>query len=531
METSCSTRVKQVKISNVFQSKEAQKIRAEKINQSLAKMIAEDMLPLAFVEGNGFINFMRIVDPAYTIPSRNTVLQRINLLYYKVKNTVIENIAKLDWLSVTTDCWTSRKTEPYITVTVHGITDDWKFARYTLATRGMPERHTAQNLSRKLDEVLEEYNIKDKIVAVVHDNAANITNAVRAGSYESVSCLAHTLQLCLNKGLQDDTTIKTLLVKCSSIVGHFKHSTVAKRALEQLQKTLGVPQHCLIQHVKTRWNSSFYMLQRLCEQRQAVQGVLGDRATTSKQQASQFELAESDWSLMEGLEKVLKPFDTATNLISGEKYPTISIVQPLVQSLLQNFLTISATDSIYIQKFKKTVTSEFKTRFNILDDSIGDRYTAVTLLDKATFLDPRYKGKERCFGILHKVKVNLEEEILRFEGDHVNDVPIAEKNATAIDILFPEEELEQTSMSEISKYCIESTINKNSDVLQWWKNNGTRYPLTATLAKKYLCVQATSTASERVFSSAGHIINAKRNCLKTDNADKLIFLSQNYKFM
>ena len=50
-------------------------------------------------------------------------------------------------------------------------------------------------------------------------------------------------------------------------------------------------------------------------------------------------------------------------------------------------------------------------------------------------------------------------------------------------------------------------------------------------AKKYLCVPATSVASERVFSSAGDIVSAQRSCLRSDHVDKLLFLKKNMRVL
>ncbi len=57
-----------------------------------------------------------------------------------------------------------------------------------------------------------------------------------------------------------------LLGAARKLVGHYKHSNLSFQTLKQMQAQLGVPQHSLIQDEPTRWNSSFYMLQRLIEQ-------------------------------------------------------------------------------------------------------------------------------------------------------------------------------------------------------------------------------------------------------------------------
>ena len=55
--------------------------RAEEITLLLSKMIAKDMLPISFVEGEGFHEFMAFVEPEYTVPSRKTVTSRLEKLY------------------------------------------------------------------------------------------------------------------------------------------------------------------------------------------------------------------------------------------------------------------------------------------------------------------------------------------------------------------------------------------------------------------------------------------------------------------
>ncbi len=47
------------------------------------------------------------------------------------------------------------------------------------------------------------------------------------------------------------------------------------------------------------------------------------------------------------------------------------------------------------------------------------------------------------------------------------------------------------------------------------------------LARKYLCVCATSTSSERLFIAAGNVVTPLRAHLKPDKVEMLTFLSKN----
>lgn len=83
---------------------------------------------------------------------------------------------------------------------------------------------------------------------------------------------------------------------------------------------------------------------------------------------------------------------------------------------------------------------------------------------------------------------------------------------------------------EIRRYRAEKPAGLNENPLTWWRSNEREYPLLARLAKQYLCVPGTSIASERVFSTAGDIVTAKRSCLTPDHVNELIFLHKNLTF-
>lgn len=77
---------------------------------------------------------------------------------------------------------------------------------------------------------------------------------------------------------------------------------------------------------------------------------------------------------------------------------------------------------------------------------------------------------------------------------------------------------------EILKYFGEQPLPKSTDPLQWWKANEGNFPTLAVLAKSYLCVPATSTPSERLFSTAGNKVSKKRASLTPEHVDMLTFL-------
>lgn len=69
----------------------------------------------------------------------------------------------------------------------------------------------------------------------------------------------------------------------------------------------------------------------------------------------------------------------------------------------------------------------------------------------------------------------------------------------------------------------------SSSPLEWWKVNENRYAALAPVARQFLAVPATSTPSERIFSSSGLVVEKLRAALSAENVDALVFLHKNAK--
>lgn len=86
-------------------------------------------------------------------------------------------------------------------------------------------------------------------------------------------------------------------------------------------------------------------------------------------------------------------------------------------------------------------------------------------------------------------------------------------------------------LSQVLMYFGEQPLPKKNNPLTWWKANAPRYPTLAKLAKSLLCIPATSTPSERLFSAAGNIASKKRASLSPEHVDMLTFLHCNHMLL
>ncbi|GBP18731.1 Zinc finger BED domain-containing protein 6 [Eumeta japonica] len=183
--------------------------KSEAITKSLVKMIAVDMLPLSFVEGPGLLQFLHTVCPDYTVPSRTVIRDRLQGLYDAVRNKLLLTLNKFPHVAITTDGWSSRSNCSFVTITVHGVDEQWNLCSFTLDTLEMLENHTATNTYNYLVKALNNWNLYEKVIAVVHDNARYIVAAIRDNWKSdddiemSVRCSCHSLQCSVETALKN----------------------------------------------------------------------------------------------------------------------------------------------------------------------------------------------------------------------------------------------------------------------------------------------------------------------------------------
>lgn len=173
---------------------------------------------------------------------------------------------------------------------------------------------------------------------------------------------------------------------------------------------------------------------------------------------------------------------------------------------------------------RNTIKKSLETRFNMThEDNISARQIA-------SFLDPRYKDLD-CETSENKICIR---ERVRQQMLHTSPSPSTcntDSTQSALDILFKTSAIDSTSVAgEFEKYLSEPSISHNHCPFEWWKNHADKFSRFVPLARKYLAIPATSTSSERVFSTAGNIVSNKRCNLNPEYVDKLVFLYQNRLF-
>lgn len=199
----------------------------KELTKAVTYHLAKDMRPLSTVELPGFKMLVSKLNPRYELPSRNySSRTAIPSLYSEVREGIERKLSLCAFYSATTDMWTSGSMDPYISFTIHYISNTWDMCSHCLSVSYLAEDHTAENIKLSLLDTLTEWNLKldaSKLVAVTTDSGANIKRACSLLQWKRISCFGHNLDLAVQKSLQDDRVSRVLRI-CRQIVAKFSQS-------------------------------------------------------------------------------------------------------------------------------------------------------------------------------------------------------------------------------------------------------------------------------------------------------------------
>ena len=374
--------------------------------------------------------------------------------------------------------------------------------------------------------------------------------------------------------------VRKLVSRVRKIVKFIKNSPKAKEKITSYLGSKGEKMIMVTLDVRTRWNSAYDMILKFLSLKDAIDQFLVFLSTSSGRRefpARRFDfIIEEEWALLSGLCVLLEPFKEVTENLSGDTYPTFAHALPLLRGI-HNFLEddtlFDATLNDEVARTRllsyrhnenfSSVLEQLRGCQQIILESYMKRFRGM---DRSvlwiSYLDPRLRKMKHLNNVERNIAqadvvmetVRLAEEsaeknIIKIENEDEDPTKIMKKrsrfstiydspqrqgqNTTGNDATIEGKseartiELIRAAQLELANYL--SLPTSTQDPLYWWKKNSHLFPMLACTARKWLCINATSTASERVFLGCGLALSAKRSSMNGSPLKSQIMIRQNMK--
>lgn len=508
---------------------------AKKITSLVAEMIALDLQPYSFVDNVGFNRLLEYLQPQYSLPSP-TYFSRTAIpdMYENVKHIIVSHLkeAESGVIHFTAGIWMSSQTREYLTLTAHWVTFDSSFKPHSEDYHCSALLHVSQidcdynglSVQKHLEYLWESWitSYGLQIGITVTDNHS-IGKTLNESDHSSVDCFGHTVDLIVNEAIKSQRMVQNLLSIARKICERVHRSTKAKEKLAELQKEYGLPQHQLIQDVPSKWNTSFHMLERLIEQKRAIDEM--------SIECNFRELISCDqWEVMQSVCHALKPFEAASKEMSMHT-ATLSQVIPMIH-ILNRKIEMLFEETMGIDTMLKSLKEAMVCR---LSSTLHDpRYIFATLLD------PRYKASLFAEEEAEEYKLGLirELEILNSTSDDAPVVNGCNKHSPTnhkddniwslmANIKKSKNLKEKLPEDIVLAYLEEEVLEHNCDPLTYWNLKKSSWPVLSKLAVRFLGCPPSVIPSEKLFNTSNDSGNFNQSRLMMEHFEQLIFLKVN----
>ncbi|EXX70016.1 hypothetical protein RirG_091230 [Rhizophagus irregularis DAOM 197198w] len=279
----------------------------------------------------------------------------------------------------------------------------------------------------------------------------------------------------------------------------------------------------LIPDIRTRWNSTFYMIERAFCLREPLYNL-----AAADKELSLYLLNSIEWNKLKKRQSLLECFQKATIEISSEKSPTLGQTVPIYNYLIDNiedFLE-EATRSDDIINAANNAKNKLQQYYPSSDGLV---YVIATIIDLRHKLQ-YYIDNEFEVGYIDTYKKQIKELWLTEYKPKNNENDNQNNNNQSSLAAYMFKKRKTSFTNELEAYLSEPPENFNMDVLAFWKVHENKFPNLFKMARDFLAIPGTSVPVERVFSGVMDLITQRRCSLNPEMIRKLMYLKAWLKY-
>ncbi|KAM1714689.1 hypothetical protein ACFX12_025264 [Malus domestica] len=532
----------------------------ERCNHEIATMIIMHEYPLHIVEQQGFISFVRTLQPQFNMVSLKAVQDDCVAIYHREKQNLLNLISGIPGrVSLTVDLWTSNQNLGYVFLRGHFIDGDWNSYRQILNVVMVPSTDSGDTFSQAILTCLSDWHLEGRLFTITLDQS--LSNETIIGNLKGLlsvknphmlssqllirNCYARVLSRLAQDALR---ALSGTITKVRESVKYVKTSESREEKFVQLKQQLQVPssKNISVDNL-TKWDTTYHMLVAACELREVF------ACLDTYDPDYNINISLEEWKQVETLCTYLMYFFDAANIVTAPTYPSANAFFPKVSEIQKALMHAAMSDDPFVSYLIRPLYEKF------------DKYweNCCLVLAIAVIMDPRFKMKhvESTFseiygenaetwirivdGGIHDLfleymmqmltlpEIPIEEGndgIMKTELPEIPSQEILLSSADGLqdfDFFMPDITGGQQMKSELDQYLEEEEFLlvdgvEDFDVLGWWRLNRHKYPTLSRMASDILSIPVSTVAPDSVFDTEIKRMDSYRTSLGTATLEALI---------
>lgn len=299
--------------------------------------------------------------------------------------------------------------------------------------------------------------------------------------------------------------------KLRKLIKKIRKSCQMRVKLMKLCQSYGIKHLVPIIDVKTRWDSTFEMIQRADYLKTPLRALCSNEKSLKS-----FLMTDEEFSELDKLQVLLQKFHRSTKLMSMERHPTICAYLPTLDWLLESLKSFIRNNSPAMATAAQSgldKLKEYEKELQLESSKIPYMGTFLNPALKLNFFKEHNYSKLSIKEIQKSICELLEKQYKNETEVNTDDSVNTEGTDEFFSYMFKRAK-SYREPKEFQKYLGFPLSNPNVNCLDYWRSQQTELPQMTRMARDVLPVQGSSVPVERDFSMGADLIVPTRCSLK-----------------
>ncbi|XP_057787908.1 zinc finger BED domain-containing protein RICESLEEPER 2 isoform X2 [Salvia miltiorrhiza] len=497
-------------------------VEVDHLNWLLVKWLLEASLPTSSLAEKWLTNTFKFLNPSFELWKVEKFHKVLREVFRSMQETVrltLEQVSSK--VSITLDSWTSYQQIKYMSVSCQWIDESWSFRNILLDVCHIPSPWGSSEIYYVLLKVLRLYNLETKILSCTLKGDIDCQKLATLCCVPCVPCAAYTLNSIVTDGLR---STERVIMKIREFVMELNLSPEMSEDFIQFTTAYHEGNWKFPLDSSARWSGNYLMLDIARKASKSMETIVRKH---EEQLGSRLLLNSAEKNIVNMMHKYLEPFYKTINDMCTSKLLTVGMALFFMEHISETIL--ACKDSRQTPEWLKKDAEDMYAKAQYYSNQVCNAFIYMTAVFDPRIkveLIPEYLNSESYMEEArnHFIR-NYSVPYFSSVGNSYSTQDLEDRRNASFAEEIARKKRRATMSSttdELTQYLSEAPVPMQTDVLDWWRVNSSRYPRLCLMARDFLVVQSTALLPEHIFCVKGDEIDRQRSFIPQYDTQALL---------